>query len=128
MFRALSGRRFAQKPSRDVMSDQAPEPEDLRALGDRIDALRRQETPLKPAAPTAGEVGIRFATELVSAVIVGAAIGWGLDWLFGTRPILTIVFFIVGAGAGILNVNRASREIAERTAAAARAAEEDKER
>ena len=60
--------------------------------------------------------------------IVGAAIGWGLDWLFGTRPILTIVFFIMGAGAGILNVNRASKEITERTAAAARAAEEDKER
>jgi ATP synthase protein I len=113
------------------MSDNAPEPENLRALGDRIDALRRQEMPeRKPAAPTAGEIGLRFATELVSAVIVGAALGWGLDWLFGTRPILTIVFFMAGAGAGILNVNRASREITERTAAAARAGEakEDKER
>ena len=61
-------------------------------------------------------------------MLVGAAIGWGLDWLFGTRPILTIVFFIAGAGAGIVNVNRASKDITERTAAAARAAEaEDKE-
>jgi ATP synthase protein I len=111
------------------MSEHAPEPEDLRALEQRIEALRRRDTPeRKPKAPTGGEIGIRFATELVSAVIVGAAIGWGLDWLFGTRPILTIVFFIMGAGAGILNVNRASREITERTAAAARAAEEDKER
>jgi ATP synthase protein I len=111
------------------MSEHAPEPEDLRALERRIEALRRQDTPeRKPKPPTAGEIGIRFATELVSAVIVGAAIGWGLDWLFRTRPILTIVFFIVGAGAGVLNVNRASKEITERTAAAARAAEEDKER
>ena len=111
------------------MSEHAPEPEELRTLEQRIKALRRQETPeRKQKAPTAGEIGIRFATELVSAVIVGAAIGWGLDWLFGTRPILTIVFFIMGAGAGILNVNRASKEITERTAAAARAAEEDKER
>ena len=111
------------------MSDHAPEPDDLRALGDRINALRRQESPqAKPQAPTSGEVAIRFATELLSAVLVGAAIGWGLDWLFGTRPILTIVFFIAGAGAGIVNVNRASKEITERTAAAARAAEaEDKE-
>ena len=111
------------------MSDHAPEPDDLRALGDRIDALRRQESPqAKPQAPTSGEVAIRFATELLSAVLVGAAIGWGLDWLFHTRPILTIVFFITGAGAGIVNVNRASKEITERTAAAARAAEaEDKE-
>src|SRR6478672_5388691 len=111
------------------MSEHAPEPENLRALGERIEALRRQDAPKqKPNAPTAGEIGLRFATELVSAVIVGAAIGWGLDWLFGTRPILTIVFFIVGAGAGIINVNRASREITERTAAAARAAEAEEEK
>jgi ATP synthase protein I len=111
------------------MSEHAPEPEDLRALEQRIEALRQQDSAkARPQAPTAGEIGLRFATELVSAVIVGAAIGWGLDWLFGTRPILTIAFFIVGAGAGIINVNRASKEITERTAAAARAAEEDKER
>ena len=112
------------------MSDNAPEPEELRSLGDRIEALRRQESPqARTQAPTSGEAAIRFATELLSAVIVGAAIGWGLDWLFGTRPILTVVFFIIGAGAGILNVNRASKDITERTAAAARAAEaeEDKE-
>lgn len=111
------------------MSDHAPDPEDLRALGDRLDALRQQESrQAKPQAPTAGEIGLRFATELISAVIAGAAVGWGLDWLFSTRPILTIVFFIVGAGAGIINVNRASKEITERTAAAARAAEEEQER
>jgi ATP synthase protein I len=105
------------------MSDQAPEPEDLRALGDRIDALRRQEQPpAKSSVPTSGEVAIRFATELVSAVIVGAAIGWGLDWLFGTRPFLTIALFLLGAAAGIRNVIVASREINRRIAAA-----EDKE-
>jgi len=107
------------------MSD---EPDDLKALGERMDALKREAGvgPKPPQAPTSGEVAIRFATELVSAVIVGAAIGWGLDWLFKTTPILTIVFFIAGAGAGIINVNRASRDITERTAAAARAAEEAK--
>ncbi|MBV8798266.1 MAG: AtpZ/AtpI family protein [Alphaproteobacteria bacterium] len=111
------------------MSDHAPEPDDLRALDDRIDALRRQESPpAKPQAPTSGEVAIRFATELLSAVLVGAAIGWGLDWLFHTRPILTVVFFIAGAGAGIINVNRASKDITERTAAAARAAEAEEEK
>ena len=104
------------------------EPDDLKALGERMDALKRETGvgPKPPQAPTSGEVAIRFATELVSAVIVGAAIGWGLDWLFKTTPILTIVFFIAGAGAGIINVNRASKDITERTAAAARAAEEAK--
>jgi ATP synthase protein I len=129
MVRTLSRHADLRAISRDAMSEHAPEPENLHALEQRIEALRRRETPeQKPKAPTSGEIGLRFATELVSAVIVGAAIGWGLDWLFGTRPILTIVFFMAGAGAGILNVNRASKEITERTAAAARAAEAEKKK
>lgn len=104
------------------MSDHAPEPEDLRALGARIDAMKRQETrPAKNSAPSSGEVAIRFATELVSAVVVGAAIGWGLDWLLGTRPFLTIGLFLLGAAAGIRNVIAASKEIERRTAEAAAA-------
>jgi ATP synthase protein I len=114
---------------RDAMSDNAPEPEDLRSLGERLDELKRQNRPPKQAvAPSSGEIAIRFATELLSAVVVGAAIGWGLDWLLGTRPILTVVLFLLGAAAGIRNVSRASKEITERTSAAARAAEEEKER
>ncbi len=115
--------------TRDGMSKQPPEPDDLRALGERIDELRRQEEPKgKSAAPSTGEIAIRFATELVSAVVVGAAIGWGLDWLFGTRPLLTIGLFLLGAAAGIRNVALASKEINERIAAAAIAEEEKKER
>jgi ATP synthase protein I len=117
------------KGGREAMSDNAPEPDDLRSLGERLDELKRQNRPPKQAvAPTSGEVAIRFATELLSAVVVGAAIGWGLDWLLGTRPILTVVLFLLGAGAGIRNVVRASKEITERTSAAAQAAEEEKER
>jgi ATP synthase protein I len=111
------------------MSEHAPDPEDLRALGERIDALKRQEAPPpRKKGPTSGEVAIRFATELLSAVIVGAAIGWGLDWLFGTRPALTIAFFVVGAAAGIRNVIVASKEITRRDADAAAAEEAEKER
>ena len=111
------------------MSGHAPEPDDLRALGERIDALRRQEFPERKAkAPTSGEVAIRFATELLAAVIVGAAIGFGLDKLFGTRwPYLTVVFFLLGAGAGIRNVIAASKDIERRTAEAAAAAAKDEE-
>ena len=111
------------------MSEHAPEPEDLRALGERIDALKREEAPPpRKTAPTSAEVAIRFGAELLSAVIVGAAIGWGLDWLFGTRPALTIVFFIVGAATGVRNVIVASKDITRRYAEAAAAEEAEKER
>ena len=43
---------------------------------------------------------------MVSALLVGVAIGWGLDRVFGTRPILLAVFVLLGGAAGVLNVWR----------------------
>jgi len=37
---------------------------------------------------------------------MGIAIGYGLDWLFGTKPILTAVFVPVGGAAGVWNLWR----------------------
>lgn len=51
-------------------------------------------------------LALRIGTELVAGVVVGVAIGLGLDWWLGTRPWLMIVFFFLGAGAGIVNVYR----------------------
>ena len=51
-------------------------------------------------------LALRIGTELVAGVAVGAAIGLGLDWWLGTKPWLMIVFFFLGAGAGIVNVYR----------------------
>ena len=83
------------------MSDKPPEPDDLRALGDRLQDMRRRETAKKrQAAPSPMGIAFRFATEMVSALLVGGGIGWGLDWLFGTRPIFLIVFFVLGAARG----------------------------
>ena len=90
----------------------APEPEDLRELGDRLNAVqRRVAARQKGPPPTSLGIAFRFSTEMVAALIVGGGMGYGIDWLFGTRPIFLIVFFILGAAAGILNVIRAAREI-----------------
>ena len=51
-------------------------------------------------------IGLRVGIELVSALVVAVAIGWGLDRLFGTRPILMAVFVLLGGAAGVLNVWR----------------------
>jgi ATP synthase protein I len=47
---------------------------------------------------------VRIGVELVSAVAVGTAIGWGLDYWLGTRPWLMLVFILLGGAAGMLNV------------------------
>ena len=51
--------------------------------------------------------GMRMATELVAAVIVGGLIGYALDWWLGTKPWLFLLFFVLGFAAGVLNVLRA---------------------
>jgi ATP synthase protein I len=51
-------------------------------------------------------IGMRVGVELVSALVVAVAIGYGLDYLFGTKPILMAVFVLLGGAAGVLNVWR----------------------
>jgi ATP synthase protein I len=43
---------------------------------------------------------------LVAATAIGLLLGYGLDWLLGTRPWLTLVFTILGIVAGFLNLLR----------------------
>ena len=53
----------------------------------------------------------KLGTELVAAVAVGSIIGFILDNWFGTKPWLIIIFFFLGAAAGMLNVIRAANQM-----------------
>ena len=53
----------------------------------------------------------KLGTELVAAVAVGTIIGFILDGWFGTKPWLIIIFFFLGAAAGMLNVIRAANKM-----------------
>ena len=52
---------------------------------------------------------LKLSTEMVAAVFVGSIIGFILDNWFDSKPWLTIIFFFVGAAAGILNVIRSAK-------------------
>ena len=54
---------------------------------------------------------LKISTELVAAVVVGSTIGFILDNWFDTKPWLTIVFFFMGATAGILNVIKSAKKM-----------------
>lgn len=51
-------------------------------------------------------IGVRVGVELVSALAVSVAIGWGLDRWLGTRPWLLGLFVLLGGAAGVANVWR----------------------
>jgi len=53
----------------------------------------------------------KLGTELVAAVLVGTIIGFILDTWFDTKPWLIIIFFFLGAAAGMLNVIRTANRM-----------------
>jgi ATP synthase protein I len=111
----------------------AQEPDNLRKLGEQLDDVQKRNAKRdERAAPTQMGIASRFATELGAALLVGGALGWGLDWLFGhfgihTRPLFIVVFFVLGAVAGIRNVMRAANELNAEIAAHPAAPVEDDE-
>ena len=110
----------------------APDPDKLSDLGKRVDEAQKRHAAAAKRPPRS-QTGIagRFATELVAALVVGGGLGWGIDWLFGhfgfhTRPVFLIVFFVLGATAGIRNVMRAATEINAEIAAKSASKPEEK--
>ena len=53
----------------------------------------------------------KLGTELVAAVAVGTIIGFILDSWFDTKPWLIVIFFFLGAAAGMLNVIRTAKRM-----------------
>lgn len=89
--------------------------------GDNIDNLEKR---LKEAQedyraeyepPTTDEKsindGARAGVELVGATLGGGLIGWGLDKLFDTSPILFLIFIILGVITGFYNVYKITQNI-----------------
>jgi ATP synthase protein I len=88
-------------------------PADLEDLDKRLrDARGSDRAPQNPN-PRGNAMGLAFrlSTELVAGLVIGGAIGWGLDRLLGTGPWFLLIFFFLGMAAGILNVVRTSQQM-----------------
>ncbi|HEX2255796.1 MAG TPA: AtpZ/AtpI family protein [Afifellaceae bacterium] len=88
-----------------------------RALdGEKRERLKAAGT--GPAGRTGYGAAMRLASEFIAGILVGAAIGWGIDQLFGSSPWGLIVFLLLGFVAGTLNVVRAAGGLSPRGSAA----------
>ncbi len=86
----------------------------LDKLGGKLERAKgpAPESPKAQAARgKAMSFAFRLSTELVAGVFVGGLIGWGLDKLFGTAPILLIVCLLLGVAGGLLNSVRAAQRM-----------------
>ncbi|MGF1659294.1 MAG: AtpZ/AtpI family protein [Rubrimonas sp.] len=91
----------------------------LRDLDARIAALRESRKPKRtPGAEkfTAASMAWRMVLELVVGVLLGAAIGWGLDGLAGTLPLFLLIFGGLGFAAGVRTMMRSAAELQRRDA------------
>jgi ATP synthase protein I len=59
-------------------------------------------------------IGMRYGTEFMVGVLVGAAVGFLIDSLFDTSPFGLLIGTLLGFGAGTVNVVRAAKELSER--------------
>jgi len=110
-----------------------PDPERLRALEARLAKVRAkpEKAPsTKGKAFSQGEMAWRMVIELVTGMLIGLSIGFGLDHVFGTRPIFLAVFALLGFAAGVRTMMGTAKSMAVRhdatmAASAARTAEKD---
>jgi ATP synthase protein I len=97
-------------------------PDVLSDLDRRIAAAREAGKP-KPRAEkekyAAMSMGWRITIELVMSIMVGAAMGWGVDSLFGSLPLFLIVFILLGFAAGVRTMLRTVEDMQRKEAARA---------
>ena len=79
-------------------------------IGRRLDTVTRQrDQGTRPQGPSPASRGLRASAELIGGIVAGGLIGWYLDkWLGTQKPVMFVLFFLLGAAAGIMNVIRSA--------------------
>jgi ATP synthase protein I len=94
-----------------------PSKDDLDRRRAALEAKLKQLRPSQPSSSPQARNGasgkafgqaIRMSTELIAGLAVGAALGYGADWLLGTSPWGFILFFLLGFAASVVNAIRAA--------------------
>ena len=99
-----------------------PDPDRLRALEARLEKVKT--APAATPSTTAkgfsqGEVAWRMVIELATGIMLGTAIGYGIDVLAGTLPVFLVIFSLMGFAAGIKTMLGTVKELERKKAATA---------
>ena len=91
----------------------AHDPERLRRLEERLAAARARRVPPPRADEHYSQANVawRMVIELVAGIGIGLGMGLGLDALLGTRPLMMVVFTLLGFAAGVRVMLRTAQEI-----------------
>ncbi len=86
-------------------------------MNERLDPDRNDEMPsAKPTiVPPKDKItgGFSEGADFISSIVAGLLIGFVLDGLFGTRPVMTLLWAIAGIGVGFWRMWRQSEDLEE---------------
>jgi ATP synthase protein I len=83
----------------------------LGSLEERLEKAQQAEAAKirKRQPDPAGRISQALFGHLIGAPFGGGLIGWGLDSLFGTFPVMFLLMLFFGFGVGVRNVMRLSK-------------------
>lgn len=91
------------------MADRKPPEDALSDLRRRVDAARGQGGSRSSRPDSPASLALRFGGEFGAAIIVGALLGYGADYLLHTSPWGLVIGFGLGFAAGVVNVVRVAQ-------------------
>lgn len=100
---------MSKKPSRKALDDFDKRLKALDEQLDRHEETRKREVEAENSRSGYGKA-MKMSSEFISAILVGAGIGYLIDTLAGTTPWAMIIFFLLGFVAGVRNVLRSAGE------------------
>ena len=56
-------------------------------------------------------IGLKISLDLISSIIVGALIGYGLDKIFLTKPVFFIIFLVLGIITGFYSLFKTVKKL-----------------
>ena len=56
-------------------------------------------------------IGLKISLDLMSSIIVGALIGYGLDKIFSTKPVFFIIFLVLGSITGFYSMFKTMKNL-----------------
>ncbi|WP_022703986.1 AtpZ/AtpI family protein [Pseudorhodobacter ferrugineus] len=96
------------------MTDE-PDAARLKALEARIAQVKGKPVAARTESGKAfsqGEMAWRMVIELVSGMLLGLSIGFGLDYAFDTQPVFLVIFVLLGFVAGVRTMLRTAQTMA----------------
>jgi ATP synthase protein I len=89
-----------------------PDPERLRALEARLTQVKGKSQKARGEngkAFSQSEMAWRMVIELVTGMLLGLSIGFGLDFVFKTQPLFLVIFVLLGFAAGVRTMLRTAQ-------------------